>query len=62
MSTHTEVRCIWPREQISPDQNITPLPLVSFPLTVVLANVAPVPEKLAVEERGKTSTTTADGQ
>jgi hypothetical protein len=58
-STHKEARCIWPREQISPDQNITPFPLlpllVSIPLTAVLIDVAPMSEKLAIEEREKAS-------
>lgn len=46
-----------PREQISPDQNITRFPLlpllVSFPLTAVLIDVAPVFKKLAIEEPEK---------
>ena len=64
-STHTEatLRCIWPREQISPDQNITPFPLlVSFPLTAVLTDVAPTSEKLAIEEREKASVMAMDWQ
>src|SRR5258708_27052267 len=59
-STHTEGRCIWLREQISPDQSVAALPLVSFLLTVVLTNVAPISEKLAIEKHGKMSTTTTD--
>jgi len=44
-----------------PDQNITPLPLlVFFPLTAVLTNVAPISEKLAIEEREKASVMTMD--
>jgi hypothetical protein len=61
--THSDSRCIWPREQISPDQNITPFPLlVSFPLTAVLTDVAPMSEKLAIEEREKASVMAMDWQ
>ena len=52
-----------PREQISPDQNITPFPLlVSFPLTAVLIDVAPISksEKLVIEECEKASVMTTD--
>ena len=48
---------IWPREQISPNQNITRFPLlpllVSFPLMAVLIDVAPMFKKLAIEEPEK---------
>jgi hypothetical protein len=62
-SAHTQARCIWPREQISPDQNITHFPLlVSFPLAAVLTDVAPGYEKLAIEEREKEFVMTTDSR
>ena len=57
-STHTE---IWPREQISPDQNTTPFPLlVPISLTAVLINVAPMSENPAIGKREKAFVMTTD--
>lgn len=48
-------------EQISPDQNVTPFPLlVLFPLTAVLTNVAFMFEEGAIEECEKSSIMATD--